>query len=159
MSSWSYWNTQILTVVLGNRNFRLRRCCKPWCEAWWIIPDRAWLIRSKGNIVSQRQALTLFRCDVADHLIVVILLCEKMCALVWLWWLKGVASTYKLGRRRSRNGKLGRAAGYKFVLKKQENNCPYKCQMGWLLGFAINGQQLVQPTLRKREAIVKRLQW
>jgi len=34
--------------------------------------------------VSQRQALTLFRCDVADHLVVVILLCEKMCALVTL---------------------------------------------------------------------------
>jgi hypothetical protein len=34
--------------------------------------------------VSQRQALTLFRCDVADHLVVVILLCEKRCALVTL---------------------------------------------------------------------------
>jgi len=34
--------------------------------------------------VSQRQTLTLFRCDVADHLVVVILLCEKRCALVTL---------------------------------------------------------------------------
>jgi hypothetical protein len=34
--------------------------------------------------VSQRQALTLFRCDVADHLVVVILLCEKRCASVTL---------------------------------------------------------------------------
>jgi len=34
--------------------------------------------------VSQRQALTLFRCEVADHLVVVILLCEKRCALVTL---------------------------------------------------------------------------
>jgi hypothetical protein len=34
--------------------------------------------------VSQRQALTLFRCEVADHLVVVIILCEKMCALVTL---------------------------------------------------------------------------
>jgi hypothetical protein len=34
--------------------------------------------------VSQRQALTLFRCEVTDHLVVVILLCEKMCALVTL---------------------------------------------------------------------------
>jgi hypothetical protein len=34
--------------------------------------------------VSQRQALTLFRCELADHLVVVILLCEKMCALVTL---------------------------------------------------------------------------
>jgi len=42
------------------------------------------LIRSKGNVVFERQALTLFRCEVADHLVVVILLCEKMCALVTL---------------------------------------------------------------------------
>jgi hypothetical protein len=34
--------------------------------------------------VSQRQALTLFRCDVTDHLVVVILLCEKRCAFVTL---------------------------------------------------------------------------
>jgi hypothetical protein len=34
--------------------------------------------------VSQRQALTLFRCEVADHLVVVIILCEKICALVTL---------------------------------------------------------------------------
>jgi hypothetical protein len=34
--------------------------------------------------VSQRQALTLFRCEVTDHLVVVILLCEKRCALVTL---------------------------------------------------------------------------
>jgi len=34
--------------------------------------------------VSQRQALTLFRCEVADHLVEVILLCEKRCALVTL---------------------------------------------------------------------------
>jgi len=34
--------------------------------------------------VSQRQALTLFRCEVTDHLVVVIFLCEKRCALVTL---------------------------------------------------------------------------
>jgi len=34
--------------------------------------------------VSQRQALTLFICEVADHLVVVILLCEKRCVLVSL---------------------------------------------------------------------------
>ena len=35
--------------------------------------------------VSQRQTLTLFRCEVADHLVVVIsLLCDKRCALVTL---------------------------------------------------------------------------
>jgi hypothetical protein len=35
-------------------------------------------------MLSQRQGITLFRCDVADHLVVVILLCEKRCALVTL---------------------------------------------------------------------------
>ena len=35
-------------------------------------------------MLSQRQVLTLFRCGVANHLVVVILLCEKMCALVTL---------------------------------------------------------------------------
>jgi len=55
--------------------------------------------------------------------------------LWWLWWLKGLASTCKLGQRRSRNGKLRRAAECKHVLKKQEDNCPYKWQRGWLLGY------------------------
>jgi len=44
--------------------------------------------------------------------------------LGWLWWLKGLASTWKLGQRRSRNGKLGRPIEYKHVLKKQEDSCP-----------------------------------
>ena len=35
-------------------------------------------------MLSQRQAITLFRCEVADHLVEVILLCEKTCALVTL---------------------------------------------------------------------------
>jgi len=35
-------------------------------------------------MLSQRQALTLFKCDVGEHLVEVILLCEKMCALVTL---------------------------------------------------------------------------
>jgi len=38
-----------MTIALGN--IRLRGCCKPWCKAWKIIPDRAWLICSKGNVV------------------------------------------------------------------------------------------------------------
>jgi hypothetical protein len=42
------------------------------------------LIRSKENVVSQRQALTLFRCDVGDHLVEVILWCQQGCALVTL---------------------------------------------------------------------------
>jgi hypothetical protein len=73
--------------------------------------------------VSQRQALTVFRCEVADHLVVVILLCEKRCALVTLV-IESLASTCKLGHRRSQNGKLGRAASCKLVLKKQEDSCP-----------------------------------
>jgi len=55
--------------------------------------------------------------------------------LWWLWWLKGLASTCKLGHRRSQNGKLGRVAGCKHVLKKQEDNCPHEWQRGWLLGL------------------------
>ena len=39
----------LMTVALGN--ICLRGCCKLWCEAWKINPDRAWLIRSKGNVV------------------------------------------------------------------------------------------------------------
>ena len=38
-----------MIVALGN--IRLRGCYKPWCKAWKIIPDQAWLIRSKGNVV------------------------------------------------------------------------------------------------------------
>jgi hypothetical protein len=44
------------------------------------IPNRAWLIRSKGNVPKDKRQH--FRCEVTDHLVIVILLCEKRCALV-----------------------------------------------------------------------------
>ena len=62
--------------------------------------------------------------------------------LGWLWWLKGLASTWKLGQRCSRNGKLGRPAEYKHVLKKQEDNCPTSMAKGVIVRIvAINVQQ------------------
>jgi len=62
--------------------------------------------------------------------------------LWWLWWLKGVASTCKLDWRRSQNGKLGRTATCKPVLKKQEDSCPTWMAKGVIVGLvAINVQQ------------------
>jgi len=50
------WKSGELVIILRYSdndcrtwNIRLRWCCKPWCKAWKIIPDRAWLIRSKGE--------------------------------------------------------------------------------------------------------------
>ena len=63
--------------------------------------------------------------------------------LCWLWWLKGVANTCKLSRGCSQNGKLGRAAGCKLVLKKQKESCPIWMAMGVIVGLvAINVQQM-----------------
>jgi len=35
-------------------------------------------------MLSQRQVITLFRCEAVDHLVVVLFLCEKRCALMTL---------------------------------------------------------------------------
>ena len=75
--------------------------------------------------------------------------------VLWrLWWMKGLASTCKLGHRRSRNGKLGKAARCKLVLKNQEDNCPDKWQRGWLLGIAIYWQY---PTTKQVATTIKQV--
>jgi hypothetical protein len=138
-----------MTVALRNRNFRLRGCCKPWCEAWWIIPDRAWLIRSKGNVVSQRQALTLFRCDVGDHLVVVILLCEKMCVLITLVIERCGKYHVNLAEDALRMVSLEKLQDASLCWRNKRTIAHINVKRGDCWDIAIIGQQHVQPTLRR----------
>jgi hypothetical protein len=88
--------------------------------------------------------------------------CVRKGVLWWLWWLKGLASTCKLGQGCSQNGKHGRAAGCKRVLKKQEDNCPHKWQSGWLLEYCqlcgCHCQRRWLPCESQRELLVQHLQ-
>jgi hypothetical protein len=78
---------------------------------------------------------------VTNHLVEVILWSEQRGAWVTLV-IENLASTWKLGQRCSWNGKLGRPAEYKHVLKKQVENCPTSMAKGVIVRIvAINVQQ------------------
>jgi hypothetical protein len=123
-----------MTVALGNRNFHLRGCYKPWCKAWWIIPDRAWLIHSKGNVVPDTSINTLQMwrgrpSGCSDPFV-----WEKVCfgdSDGWKVWQVPV----NLAKDSLRMVSLEELQDASLCWRSKRTVAPHEWQRGWLLGL------------------------
>jgi len=124
-----------MIVALGNRNFCLKGCCKPWCEAWKIHSGPSMVDTLKGECCVPETSVNTLQMwsgkpsGCSDPFV-----WEKVCfddSDDWKVWQVPV----NLAKDTLKMVSLEELRVANLCWRSKRTVAPHKCQKGWLLGY------------------------